>query len=112
MIEWIKEATYIYFRGKDQGVTIEMLKQIGALGGAEDCDKKEHYGHGFRITLSQHEKYEYWYLLYVENRQASLEEVGYLLRGIVRICKGIEIELAVEQYNLLKSLFPGIDSPA
>ena len=146
MIEVIKAATYIYFRGKDQGLTFEMLKRIGTLGGTkvceydirsaveeaypdteaknpdteevlkridfrekliesrvlEACSKKENYGHSFGICLDGYGEHGYWYDFFTTERQASSEEVHYLIHEIRKICGGIELEFDVIQY-----VFPG-----
>lgn len=92
MVELIKAATNIFFRGKDQGLTFEMLEQIGALS------KTKNYGGGFEVSIVKNEKHAYWYAFSVSGRQASSEEVSYLISKMKKICEGIEVEFDVEQY--------------
>ncbi len=92
MVELIKAATNIFFRGKDQGLTVEMLEQIGALS------KTKNYGSNFNVSIAKDEKHVYWYAFSVSGRQASSEEVSYLIGKMKKICEGIEVEFDVEQY--------------
>ncbi len=92
MVELVKAATNIFFRGKDQGLTVEMLEQIGALS------ETKNYGSNFNVSIAKDEKHVYWYNFSISGRQASSEEVSYLIGKMKKICEGIEVEFDVEQY--------------
>lgn len=93
MMEFIRKATFIYFKPKDDnmGLTSCMINTISKLG-----DKDEEFS-GYRLRLSNDKQYKNWYEFSQNYEAASIDEINVMLSKIREICKGVELVFAVEK---------------